>query len=292
MLYRDGQRRLLEELGLEPGAPLRDLERAILRQDPGWDAQPPERESPARDPHRFIGRRRELAQLRGLLERERLITITGPGGAGKTRLAFELCARAPVGRPRRIGGDPGSRACRARDHARGRIARDRRRLAEETVAAYLARRDLLLVLDNFEQVVAAAPCSPGCCRLHPRLALLVTSRSVLHLPDEVRYDLPPLQLPGDSQDLDAFAAADSVALFSDRAASSRPGFAVTSDNAPAISELCTRLDGLPLALELRGPASTCSHRPRSWRASDGRLELLKATDPHVERHATLRAAVE
>src|SRR5439155_15922180 len=81
-VYRDGQRWLLEELGLEPGAALRRLERAILRQDAALDSQPLHGQDRAPDPRRFIGRRRELAQLRGLLERERLVTITGPGGAG------------------------------------------------------------------------------------------------------------------------------------------------------------------------------------------------------------------
>src|SRR6266404_3720294 len=89
--------------------------------------------------------------------------------------------------------------------------------AEETLVAYLARRELLIVLDNFEQVVAAARTVGRLLQAAPKLSLLITSRSVLHLPDEARYDLPPLQLPDDPRDLEAFEAADSVALFADRA---------------------------------------------------------------------------
>ncbi len=291
-VYRDGQRRLLDELGLQPSAALRRLERAILRQDAALDSQPLHSEGRAPDPRRFIGRRRELAQLRSLLERERLITITGPGGAGKTRLALELVRDHPSVVYVELAAirDPGLVAP-AIMRALG-LPAAAEASAEERVAAYLARRELLLVLDNFEQVAAAAPLLSRLLQAAQRLSLLITSRSVLHLPDEARYDLPPLQLPDDPHDLDAFEAADSVALFADRAASSRPGFAITSDNAAAIGELCARLDGLPLALELAGarinllsPAAIVARLGR-------RLDLLKATDPQVERHATLRAAVE
>jgi predicted ATPase/DNA-binding SARP family transcriptional activator len=290
--YRDGQQRLVDELGLQPGSALRSLERAILRQDTALESLPLRGQGRADDPRRFIGRRRELAQLRGLLERERLVTITGPGGAGKTRLAFELvrdhpslvCVELAAIRDADLLAPAILRALGLADIADAS--------AEETLAALLARRELLLVLDNFEQLAGAAPLLTRLLQAAPRLSLLVTSRSVLHLPDEARYDLPPLQLPDQPQDLDAFEATDSVALFADRAAASRPGFAVTSDNAPAIGELCARLDGLPLALELAGarinllsPAAIVARLGR-------RLDLLKATEPQVERHATLRAAVE
>src|SRR5262249_38463360 len=181
-VYREGQRRLLEELGLEPGAALRRLERAILRQDETLEARPVHGSDRAADGSPFIGRRRELAELRSRLEEERLITITGPGGAGKTRLALELAHDHPSAVVVELAAirDP-DLVAPAIMHALA-LPETAGAAAEETLAAYFARRELLLVLDNFEQVVTAGPMVGRLLEAAPQLSLLVTSRAVLHVP--------------------------------------------------------------------------------------------------------------
>jgi len=291
-VYRNAKQRLSDELGLEPGPELRRLERGVLRQDPSLDAQALPGQQTAGGVSRFIGRRRELAQLRHLLDGSRLVTVTGPGGVGKTTLAFEavreraavVCVELAAVR------DP-ELVAPAIMHALG-LPEAAGSPAEELLAGYLARKELLLVLDNFEQVALAAPLLGRLLASAPQLSLLVTSRAVLHLPGEVRYDLPPLELPADANDLETFGLVDSVALFVNRAGAARPGFAVTPENAQPIGELCARLDGLPLALELAAARMNLLS-PAAVVARLGRkLDLLKAGDAAADRHATMRAALD
>jgi predicted ATPase len=291
--YRDGRRRLVDELGIEPSASLQRLEQAILRQDPALEvtAQPH-----AADPRRLIGRETVLREIAELLETSRLTTLVGPGGVGKTRLALEAAVRAA---DRYADGvvvielaalaDPGLVATEV-----ARVLGVREASAEALVA-YLRGKELLLVLDNFEQVAAAAPLLDELLEGAPALSLLVTSRVPLHLGTESRYPVPPLQLPDPAMlpPLEALATTEAVALFVERARGSRPEFELLEENAGPVAELCVRLDGLPLALELAGARANLLSPSAILSRLGRRLELLKATDTAVpERHRTLRAAIE
>lgn len=262
--YREARQLLVEELGIEPSRPLQMLERAILRQDPELDVSP----APRIDAQRLIGRDAALREIAAVLETSRLVTLVGPGGIGKTRLALEV-PNAVVVELAALS-DPGLVAAE--------IARTLG-VSEQSLHEYLSTRELRLVLDNFEQIAAAAPLLDELLAAAPRLSLLVTSRVPLHLATETRYQVPPL------------ATDDGVALFVERARESRPDFEPL--DLDAIEALCARLDGLPLALELAA-ARAALLSPRAILARLGRrLDLLRAAGEGVpDRHRTLRAAVE
>jgi predicted ATPase/transcriptional regulator with XRE-family HTH domain len=212
----------------------------------------------------LIGRERELTAAALLLAGgTRLLTLTGPGGCGKTRLALAIAERVDRG-----GVD-------ARAYSNGVVFVDLSPVTDsslvaatiaqalqvrenegqplaETLLAHLRDRRLLLVLDNFEQVVVAAPLLSRLLAACLSLTLLVTSRVLLRLSGEREYVVSPLPLPepGQISDPSALAAVPAVTLFIQRAQSARQGFALTAENAATIAEICTRLDGLPLALEL------------------------------------------
>jgi predicted ATPase/DNA-binding CsgD family transcriptional regulator len=208
----------------------------------------------------FIGRERELAAVRRLLSTARLVTITGAGGCGKTRLAVQ--AASTVGETFADGAhfvslgaisDP-TLIIPTIAQALG-LAESPDRLLFDSLKAFLHDRQLLLVLDNFEQVISAAPLLTELLSACARLRMLVTSRETLRLHGEHEFPLAPLELSSRAQmpdqlSVEALLQYPGIALFVQRAHASQPDFRLTAANAAAVAEICARLDGLPLALEL------------------------------------------
>jgi len=203
----------------------------------------------------FVGRDRELAELEDLLRRTRLLTLVGPGGTGKTRLLLEIGARF-TSRVRdgvyfvdlastELASLVPSAIVRALGLREGSL-----RTAAAAVIAHLRDRNVLLLLDNFEQLLDAAPFIGEILKGSPKSIIAVTSRIRLGLVGEQEYPVPPLAVPDSNAALDAPLANEAVALFVDRARAVRPSFAITPENATTIAEICARLDGLPLAIEL------------------------------------------
>ncbi|MGA7671158.1 MAG: NB-ARC domain-containing protein, partial [Nitrolancea sp.] len=212
----------------------------------------------------FIGRQPEIAQTIKLLEREdvRLLTLTGPGGIGKTRLALRLATELAPRFPGGVCFVPLS-AVTNPDMVLPTIARSidvpdiGNRPLPDALKSSLRDRRLLLILDNFEQVVDAAAQVTDLMAHCPGLEVIVTSRVVLRVQGEQEFAVPPLTTPARGPGrtwhvapLDELATYDAIALFVQRAQSVQSTFALTDDNALAVSEICTRLDGLPLAIEL------------------------------------------
>jgi predicted ATPase len=205
----------------------------------------------------FIGRERELAQAKRLLQGRYLVTLTGPGGSGKTRLCIAVAAEVSGDYPDGVYFVPLA-PVRDPDLVPSTIAQsiglqDARDVPlMEHLISQLRERQLLMVLDNFEHLLAGAPVLTRLLRETSAVRILVSSRSPLHVYGEQECPVPPLAVP----DLDArptaaaIAACESVRLFTERAAGVVPGFTLDDENAPAVAQIAHRLDGLPLAIEL------------------------------------------
>jgi non-specific serine/threonine protein kinase len=250
----------------------------------------------------FLGREAAMAALSALLEPDpaprRLITLTGAGGSGKTRLAIEVGARALRRFPDGVWlaslaavSEAGGVALAVSDALGLQDAGGRPPV--EAIAEALADRRALLTLDNCEHLADA--CADLAGRLLadcPRLTLLVTSRVALGVPAEQTVVVPPLDLPDpDSASLSSIASAPAVRLFLDRAATAQPGFHLTTHNAPAVALICRRLDGLPLAIELA--AARVRDLPLTQIANrlDARFRLL-TVGPAGRRRPTLRTSLD
>jgi Bacterial transcriptional activator domain len=243
-VYQSVRRELVEELGIEPSPTLRELEQSILRQDPSLELAPApplaaellEVSRPSEEPSHnlpaqassFVGRERELTELRGLLTAARLLTLAGPGGVGKTRLALQLAAAvldrwrhgvwfvdlAPLADPTLVDGKvasvfgvPGTPG----------------RSPQESLVAALRSRELVMILDNCEHLIEpAALLADTLIKGCPRIAIVATSREPLRIDGEQVYRIPPLSLPpADSQDPERLADSEAVRLFLERARQQR-----------------------------------------------------------------------
>ncbi|MGW6503752.1 BTAD domain-containing putative transcriptional regulator [Nonomuraea angiospora] len=253
--YGELRDRLADELGLDPGPELVALHQAILGQDPALSvpADRPVTNLPALV-SKLIGRDEALAEVCALVGDERLVTLTGSGGVGKTRLALEAANRLVDGFADGAWLVALDQASRSPVEA-VTAALDIREDAASAdplgpLAAALRARRMLLVLDNCEHVVEqVAELAEALLRACPDLRILATSREPLAVAGEVLWSVPPLDVPG-SADLAVMARSDAVRLFVTRAAASARGFALDARNAAAVAQLCRRLDGIPLALEL------------------------------------------
>ena len=250
----------------------------------------------------LLGRERAVDEVAGLLERPevRLVTLTGPGGVGKTRLAVAVGERL---RDRFGAGtafvpldavtDPGQVLAAIGRAAGADLAGAGAPV--EALAETFGDGAWLLVLDNLEQVVQAAPDLGELLARCPRVAILATSRTVLGLRAEWEYPVPPLALPADPGTASAaeVAASPAVALFVDRARAVRPGFALTEGNAAAVVEICRRLEGVPLAIELAAARTRLLDPPALLDRLTASLDALGTGAVDLpERQRTLRATVE
>ena len=297
--YQAARRTLVEQLGIEPGAELRELQSAILRQDAGLAVDPAElrarRHLPAPTTS-LVGREVQVGEIGALLRGEgvRLVTLTGPGGTGKTRLAIQAAAELADRFEQGVffAGLATEEDPRLVPHAIADALGVEERPDEailETLRRHLEPRRLLLVLDNFEHLDDAAPVVSRLLEAAPELRVLATSRSPLRLYGEHVYPVPALSLPALGE-----PATDSpaVELFVARARAARHGFALPG-KADAVAELCRRLDGLPLAIELAAARSETLAPAEMLATLPRRLELAAAGPRDVpERRQTLRAAID
>src|SRR6516165_9096700 len=205
----------------------------------------------------FIGRERELEQAKQLLAGSYLVTLTGPGGSGKTRLCIAVAAAVAGDYPDGVYfvplapvRDPGLVPSTIAQHIGLQDARDRPLM--EHLVSQLRERQILIVLDNFEHLLAGAPVVTRLLQETRTVRILVSSRSSLRVSGEQECPVPPLTIPAEQADPTAasLAACESVRLFAERAAAAVPGFTLDDENAAAIADIARRLDGLPLAIEL------------------------------------------
>ena len=326
-VFARSRRHLDDELGLQPSAALRELHQRILEQDEelsgavqlernGAEPQPAARQTPAigqaaapgpqrampTPTLRLIGREDELAQLREALTRQRIVSLVGPGGAGKTSLALaaahelsghfdqhvHLARLATVSNPADVplavadalgvpldGADPNA-AIRAR------------------LLAYLSSRRALLVLDNCEHVIdAVATLVDAVISSAPEVTVLATSREALAVPGEVQVSVAPLAVPPQGTPAGRVLEFPAATLFVERASAVRANLHLSEDHLLALAQVCRQLDGMPLALELAAARTSSLSLPElSDRLSD-RFGLLTSGPRTAEaRQRTLRATVE
>ncbi len=312
-LYREGRQAdalrtyqraadiLGEELGIEPGPHLQDLEERILLQDPNLALAIASAETPTNlDPPAaaFIGRHQELERITELTRQRPLVTLTGPGGCGKTRLAMEigrlLLSECPDGvwfvdLAPLTPGDEIIDAVAETLH----VATETGEEVIDAIRKFLRAKRTLLILDNCEHVI------DGCAGLLSKLSLdtestsvLATSRQRLNVAGETSWTVPPMRLPDPADPPESIAEADAVILFIDRARNRNPDLEEDAGTLLSAGQVCRRLDGLPLAIELAAARANVLSIPEIAERLEERLSLLTRGDrglPH--RHVALRETI-
>lgn len=286
--FRDYRELLADELGLDPPPELGELETAILRRDPAIERARPA-SSPGNLPHRLtelVGRAEDARRVTSAMAQSRLVTLTGVGGVGKTRLALHVAAELTHGYPDgvwlcELAGVGDEAVATALATALDVQQRDAPSVTSRLVG-YLRAKSMLIVLDNCEHVLTAtaqlADALLGGC---PGVRLLATSREPLGIEGEQVMPVAPLAPP------------DAVTLFIQRATAAWPSFAVTSENAAEVTEVCRRLDGLPLALELVAPKIRSLSAREIVARLERRLQFVRtASQLREQRHRTLHAVVD
>ncbi|NIO72251.1 MAG: tetratricopeptide repeat protein, partial [Anaerolineae bacterium] len=301
--YETCRRLLAEELGVEPAKETTRLYEQIRDGELEMPVLPRvaarKHNLPAQVTS-FIGREREIGEVMQLLATTRLLTLTGPPGTGKTRLGLQVAAQvldrfadgvffvdlAPISDPQHVPSTV-AQVLGVRETAAQSLV--------ESLKNHLCRRHLLLLLDNFEQIIEAAPLVGELLSASPGLKALVTSREALHVYGEQEYLVPPLALP-DLDHIDPLRVLlqyEAVELFSQRAQAVRSGFTITDEDAPAIAEICVRLDGLPLAIELAAARSKLLSPEMMRRRLESRLGTLTGGARDLPaRLRTLRGAID
>jgi predicted ATPase/class 3 adenylate cyclase len=262
----------------------------------------------------FVGREREQEEAGAFLAANRLVTLTGPGGTGKTRLSLQVAANAaedfpdgiffvaletvrePILVPARLAAAVG-------------IAEPARRTAAEVLEEWLVGKQVLFVLDNFEQIIDAGSLVADLLRVAPGLKVLATSRAPLHVSGEQEYPVPGLPTPPDPSQMTALERAqlsaavrnfdpatlstyEAVRLFIARANAVKPGFQVTNENAPAVAAICARLHGMPLAIELAAARMKLLSPDAILSRLEHQLNVLAAGSRDLpQRQQTLRGAI-
>jgi len=249
----------------------------------------------------FVGRDRELRELSGLLSTTRLLTLTGAGGMGKTRLAFRIAANAAANYPHGVwlvrldAVADGALVCAAIAEVLDVREQPGRSLLE-CVTQAIGSRHLLLVVDNCEHLIqACAELAEALLKACPQLQILATSRESLNVAGERAWSVPPLSLPEPHQVASAnqLSLCEAVRLFIERALSTRPSFALTDKNAPAVALLCRRLDGIPLAIELAAArVKALSVEEIAHRLDDCLRLLTVGSRTALPRQQTLQAAFD
>ena len=311
-VFQEGRGVLADELGVDPGPELQELHQRILLQAGSLLAAPQAETTPLSNVPApltsFVGRHAELQEARKLLLSSRLVTLTGPGGCGKTRLALELARSLPDRFPDGVRlveleavSDPAlvpqalAAALGIGEGAPLGVGGDASRPLMGKLTDYLRGRELLVVLDNCEHLIGAcARMAEQVLRSAPKARFLATSRERLGVDGEVLLPVPPLRVPG-PRDLDPerIAQSDAVQLFTDRATAVRPAFTLDATAAPAVSRICRLLDGIPLALELAAARVRILPPPQIAARLDDRFSLLTSgSRGALPRHQTLRAAVD
>ncbi len=308
-VFQTTRQTLVDRLGMEPGPPLRQLLQRVLEQNPDLElshegAAPT---GPARPLHNlpveltsFIGRERELAEVSALLSRNRLATLTGAGGSGKTRLALRAARQALPDYPDGVWlvdlaplTDPALVAS-AITAAVGIRAQAGSLL--EALKRSLRDTHSLIVLDNCEHLIdACAQLVHELLSTCERVRILATSRQPLGLASEVCWPVPGLDVPGADTALSAgeLGRCAAIRLFTERASAARAGFCLDSATTDSVARICRRLDGIPLAIELAAARTRALNPADIVQRLDDRFKLLRSgTRDAIARHQTLQATVD
>ena len=304
--YERARRLLAEELGVDPSAPMQEAYVALLG-DEGAPAPAPAPRRAAPAPRlplpltSFVGRAGAVAEVRRLLASSRLLSLTGTGGMGKTRLALETAAEEAAAGARAVALvelgplSDGDLVPQQVLSALG-LSEQPGRTAIDTVVDHLCSAPTLLVLDNCEHLLgAAAGLAQRLLQSCPDLRILATTREPLRVPGETTWRVPALTTPDPDErpSVDELATYDAVRLFLDRVEAVRPGLAPGADDAPALVQVVRRLDGIPLALELAaGRMAVLSVQELAERLDDRFRLLAGGSRTAPDRHQTLRAAVD